>query len=128
MKLINKDIRPHLCSYMVGICRNLKITALAIGGIEDHVHCLLELPPTMTVPEAVNKLKSNSSGWMKRQKIKFAWQEGYSSFAVSASLLPRVRQYVLNQERHHRKMTYEDEIMALLRKHGIEADPKDVFD
>ena len=127
-KLINKDNRPQLWAYMVGICRNLKITALAIGGIEDHVHCLLELPPTMTVPEAVNKVKSNSTTWMKRQKIKFAWQEGYSSFAVSASLLPKVRQYVLNQERHHRKMTYEDEIMALLRKHGIEADPKDVFD
>jgi hypothetical protein len=47
---------------------------------------------------------------------------------VSASLLPKVRQYVLNQEHHHRKMTFEDELMALLRKHGIEADPKDVFD
>jgi REP-associated tyrosine transposase len=82
----------------------------------------------MTVAEAVNKMKSNSSSWMKRQKIKFAWQEGYSSFAVSASLLPKVRQYVLNQEHHHRKMTFEDELMALLRKHGIEAGPKDVFD
>ncbi len=127
-KLIAKELRPQLWSYMIGICRNVNIVGLAIGGIEDHVHSLVELPPNMTVPKAVNLLKSNSSRWMRRQGINFAWQEGYSSFAVSASNIPAVKRYVLNQEVQHRKMTFEDELLILLRKHGIAFDPKNVFD
>jgi REP-associated tyrosine transposase len=65
---------------------------------------------------------------MRQQRSKFAWQEGYSSFAVSASKIPAVKRYVLNQEAHHRKMTFEDELLTLLRKHGVDFDPKDVFD
>jgi len=127
-KLIAKAIRPQLWSYMVGICRNTGILALAIGGIEDHVHLLVELKPDMTIAKAVNLLKSNSSRWMKQQRIKFAWQEGYASFSVSASNIPAVKRYVLNQEKHHRKMSYADELFGLLRKHGIEFDPEKIFD
>ena len=104
-KLITKDIRPQLWSYIAGICRNKGILSLAIGGIDDHVHLLVELKPDMTVPKAVNLIKSNSSRWMKQQGIKFSWQEGYSSFSVSASNIPVVKRYVLNQEAHHRKRT-----------------------
>ena len=127
-KLITKQLQPKLWAYMVGICRNVGILAIAIGGIEDHVHALVEHKPEMTVPKAVNLLISNSSRWMKQDGIKFAWQEGYASFAVSASNVSTVKRYVLNQEAHHRKMTYEDELLTLLRKHGIEFDPKNVFD
>lgn len=127
-KLIAKEIRPQLWSYVAGICRKTGILALAIGGIDDHVHLLVELKPDMAVPKAVNLLKSNSSRWMKQQKIKFAWQEGYSSFSVSASNIPTVKRYVLNQETHHRNMSYEDELFSLLRKHGIDFDPKEIFD
>jgi REP element-mobilizing transposase RayT len=127
-KLISNEIRPQLWAYMIGICRNVGIAGLAIGGMDNHVHALVELKPDMSVAKAANLLKSNSSSWMKRQRIKFAWQEGYSSFTVSASNLSAVKRYVLDQERHHRKRRYEEEIMALLRKHGITADPKDIFD
>jgi len=67
-KLIAKEIRPRLWSYMVGICRNTGIFSLAIGGIEDHVHLLVELKPDMTVAKAVNLVTSNSSSWMKEHK------------------------------------------------------------
>ena len=127
-KLISKEIRPQLWTYMAGICRNTGILALAIGGIDDHVHLLVELKPDMTVAKAVNLLKSNSSSWMKSSVRGFSWQEGYASFSVSASNIPAVKRYVLNQEARHRKMTYEDELIALLRKHGIEFDPKGIFD
>jgi len=127
-ELIVKEIRPRLWSYMIGISRKVGIIGLAIGGIEDHVHVLAELPPAMTVPRAVNLLKSNSSRWLRQQGIKFAWQEGYSSFCVSASNLPAVKRYVLNQETHHRKMSLGDELLILLRKHDIAFDQKDVFD
>jgi hypothetical protein len=65
---------------------------------------------------------------MRQQKVEFAWQEGYSSFTVNASNIPAVKRYVLSQEAHHRKMGFEDELLTLLRKHGIACDPKSVFD
>jgi REP element-mobilizing transposase RayT len=127
-KLIAKEIRPQLWSYIAAICRNKGILALAIGGIEDHVHLLVELKPDMTVPKAVNLIKSNSSRWMKKKDNRFSGQEGYSSFSVSASNIHTVKRYVLNQEAHHRKRSYEDELFSLLRKHGINFDPEHVFD
>jgi REP element-mobilizing transposase RayT len=127
-KFISRQVRPLLWKYIAGICRNTGILALAIGGIEDHVHLLLELKPDMTVSKAVNLVKSNSSRWMKQQGTKFSWQEGYSSFSVSASNIPAVKRYVLNQEAHHRKRSYQDELFSFLRKHGIEFDPNTVFD
>jgi REP element-mobilizing transposase RayT len=78
--------------------RNVGIVALAIGGIEDHVHSLVELPPTMSLSKALNLLKSNSSGWMSEKRRRFRWQEGYGAFAVSVSNLATVKRYVLNQQ------------------------------
>ncbi len=127
-KLIAQEIRPQLWRYTGGICRNTGILALAIGGIDDHVHLLVELKPDMTVAKAVNVLKSNSSRWMKRRARGFSWQEGYASFSVSASNIPAVKRYVLNHEARHRKLSYEDELLTLLRKHGVQFDAKDIFD
>jgi putative transposase len=95
--------------------------------MEDHIHLLLQIPPTMTLAEAVRTVKSNSSSWMKQEIKKFAWQEGYGGFSVSKSKIPVVVRYIKNQERHHKKMSFEDEFRALLEKHGIEFDPKYVF-
>ena len=127
-KLIAKAIQPKLWAYIAGICSNVGIVALAIGGIEDHVHSLVELPPTMSLSKALNLLKSNSSGWMSEQRRGFGWQEGYGAFAVSVSNLATVKRYVLNQEAHHRKMTFENEYITLLEKHGVQYDPRYVFD
>ncbi len=127
-KLIAKSVQPRLWAYMAGICSNVGMFALAIGGIEDHVHSLVELPPTMSVSKAVNLLKSNSSVWMNDQRLDFHWQEGYGAFAVSVSNLAAVKRYVLNQEARHRNMTFQDEYIALLKKHGVEYDSRYVFD
>jgi REP element-mobilizing transposase RayT len=127
-KRISKELQPKLWSYMAGICRNLNIAALAIGGIEDHVHALVELLPSMSVSKAVNLLKSNSSRWMNERRNRFAWQEGFGAFSVSASDISAVKRYVLNQAAHHRKMTFEQEFIAFLRKHNIQFDAKYVLD
>jgi putative transposase len=126
-KLLEKTFQPKLWAYMAGICRNHGIYVRAVGGIEDHVHMLIELPPTLAVAQAVLKVKSNSSKWVKEGGKKFAWQKGYAAFSVSASNLLAVERYVNSQEAHHRKISYEDELIALLEKHGIVFDRKLVF-
>jgi REP element-mobilizing transposase RayT len=100
----------------------------AIGGVEDHIHILLELPPTLAVSAAVRTIKSNSSKWVNELGRRFAWQKGYAAFSVSASNIAAVERYVRSQEQHHRKMTFEDEFIGFLKKHGIAFDPKYVFD
>jgi putative transposase len=126
-KIIPRDMKERVWSYIAGICKQEKIFVHAVGGMEDHIHLLLQIPPTMTLAEAVRTVKSNSSSWMKQEIKKFAWQEGYGGFSVSKSKIPVVVRYIKNQERHHKKMSFEDEFRALLEKHGIEFDPKYIF-
>lgn len=124
---ISKEFQPQLWSYMAGICKNQKMVPLAVGGIEDHVHLLFHLPPTLTLSKAISLIKANSSKWMNEHGRGFAWQEGYGAFGVSESNLDSVARYIRNQEEHHAKISFEDEFLALLKKHGIEFDLKYVF-
>jgi REP element-mobilizing transposase RayT len=127
-KLIPKDIQERLWQYLTGICRNIELIPVAIGGMDDHTHMLFHLPPSRSLGDAMRLLKTNSSKWMNDHRKGFAWQEGYGAFAVSASNLSRVVSYIHNQEKHHRKMSFEEEYLELLRKHGVEFDPRFVFD
>ena len=94
---------------------------------EDHVHLLLQFPPTLMIADAIRDIKSNSSAWMSSEIGRFAWQQGYGGFGVSKSNIAAVVRYIQNQEQHHRKMTIEEEFIALLEKHGVEYDPQYVF-
>jgi len=98
--------------------------AVAIGGTANHVHILFHLSPKTALAKGVQHIKSNSSKWMGEQGIEFAWQEGYGAFSVSSSNLDQVAGYIRNQEAHHRKFSFEEEFRALLKKHGVEYDPK----
>ena len=124
---IPKEWQLRLWAYLTGICKNHEMIALAVGGTENHVHILLHLPPKLAIAKAVALLKPNSSKWMGEYGIKFSWQEGYGAFSVSSSNVDQVTRYIQNQEAHHRKTSFEDEFRALLRKHGVEYDPKFVF-
>ncbi len=126
-KLISKSMQPKLWSYMAGIGRNHGFLVLANGGIEDHVHLLVQVPPILAVAKVISLIKANSSRWMSDHGIRFAWQEGYGDFSVSKSNLPAVRRYITNQERHHRKMTFEQEFIGFLEKLKIPYDPRYVF-
>jgi REP element-mobilizing transposase RayT len=95
--------------------------------MEDHLHLLIQIPPVLTLSKAVATIKANSSRWASGEGHKFAWQEGYAAFSVSASVIPAVIRYIRNQEEHHKKMDFDAEFVALLKKHGIEFDPKYVF-
>jgi REP element-mobilizing transposase RayT len=126
--LVPKALQARLYAYIAGICKSNDMLAFAIGGMENHVHALFRLPPTMNLARAVNLLKTNSSNWMnEQQSTRFAWQKGYGAFSVSSSNISKVVKYIDNQEMHHRKMTFEEEYIALLKKHGVPFDPKYVF-
>jgi REP element-mobilizing transposase RayT len=126
-KLIAPAMQPKLWSYMAGIARNHGFLVLANGGMEDHVHLLIQLPPVLALAKAISVVKANSARWMNEHGMKFNWQQGYGAFSVSASKLAVVERYIANQQRHHRKMSYEQEFKGLLKKHGIPFDPKYVF-
>jgi REP element-mobilizing transposase RayT len=126
-KIIPKEIQPQLWSYIAGICRNQGMAPIAINGMDDHAHVLFHCPPALAVARAVSLIKANSSKWMNEHGRRFAWQEGYGAFSVSLSLTATVANYIRNQAKHHRKMTFEEEYRALLKKHGIEFDPDKVF-
>ena len=126
-KLIPKELQSRMWAYAAGICKNHDILAHAIGGMDDHIHLLIQIPPSLSLAIAVNAIKSNSSRWASEQGHKFAWQQGYAAFSVSASLVPTVVRYIQTQESHHKKMTFDAEFLALLNKHGVAFDPKFVF-
>lgn len=125
--LIPLELAPKLWAYIEGTVKNLGIVPVAVGGTSNHAHALLRLKPTMCVAEAVQKLKANSSRWMGEHGILFEWQKGYAALSVSPSLLGKVRSYVLNQEQHHRKQSFEEEFLAFLKKSGILYDDQGVF-
>jgi putative transposase len=124
---IPAELQEPLWAYLVGIANHLKIKSLAIGGTENHVHLLLGLPQTMTVAEAVQKLKANSSRWLREQGVDFQWQEGYGAFSVSPSLIEAVQHYIRNQKEHHPKRSFEEEFRAILDKNGVAYDEEKLF-
>ena len=128
---LDQSCRGELHAYLGGIARALEVTALGINGTADHVHLLLSLSPRHSVAEVVRELKSRSSAWLHRERgrthAEFAWQEGYSIFSVSRSGTEKVLAYIAGQEAHHRKKSFEEEIVGLLRRHGIAYDERFVF-
>jgi REP element-mobilizing transposase RayT len=126
-KTIAPNFQLKLWAYAVGICKNDGIFLLGVGGIEDHLHLLIQLPPTLALAKAINSIKSNSSRWANQEGQRLAWQQGYGAFSVSYSLVATVLQYINKQKEHHKKMTFQEEFLALLKKHGVEFDPRYVL-
>ena len=119
--LIPADLKAKLWPYMAGIARANKFKALAVGGMQDHAHVLLSLPTTMPVAKAVQLIKGGSSKWINDHlpTRSFDWQDGYSAFSIGVSQLETTIRYIDNQERHHARMTFDDELLKMLERHGI---------
>lgn len=125
------DMREDLYSYIGGIMRNKNAKLLSAGGMFDHIHLYASMPSTISIADFVNAVKSNSSRWIHESFAplrNFAWQEGYGAFSVSKSEEGRVVRYISNQESHHRKRTFKEELIGLLEKHGIAYDERYIWD
>jgi len=125
--LIPQDRQEELWSYLLGIARHMEVKILAIGGVHDHLHLLIALPPKMNLAKVMCELKANSSKWLNESGVRFSWQEGYGAFSVSPSRIEDVQRYIRNQAEHHKKRNFEEEFIELLRKSGISFDEEHVF-
>lgn len=129
--LITDACRDDLHQYIGGIARNMDCSVLKTNSVVDHAHMLCAIKPAIAVSDFVNKVKANSSRWMKERfemPLGFQWQSGFSSFTVSESCVQQVAQYIENQQEHHKKVSFEDELKSFLDKHGIKYDPLHYLD
>ena len=128
---LDAELKTELFPYMGGIIAKLNGQPLLINGPRDHVHLFFVQPAALGLAELMEKLKANSSRWVHQrwpQRARFAWQTGYTAFSVSQSQVEVVRTYIRNQEQHHQKTTFQDELVAFLKQHRIAFDPRFLLD
>ena len=129
--LRDKELRDRTHAYLAGICKNQRAPSLKIGGVEDHVHILCRLAKVISISDFIKELKRESSKWMKTQDptlLEFYWQSGYGAFSVSPSHVDGLIEYIENQEEHHKRESFKDELRRLCRKYGVEIDDRYVWD
>ena len=128
-RAIAPDLQERLWAYMGGIARENEMKALAVGGTEDHVHLLLSLPSTLAIAEAMRKIKGGSSRWLHEScgLVGFEWQKGYGAFSIGCSQVNATVAYIAEQREHHRKRDFQAEFLSILKRHGIDYDPRYVW-
>jgi len=115
--------KVELYKYITGIIQNNGHKLLQINGMPDHLHILIGLRPTQALSDLMKQVKQDSSLWINKKgftKFKFAWQEGYGAFSYAKSEVPRVINYLQNQEQHHKKTTFMEEYIDLLTEFDID--------
>jgi REP element-mobilizing transposase RayT len=115
---------------MGGILRQLNAVPIAIGGTSNHVHLMTRLPADLSLADCLRVVKTNSSRWIKErwpERRLFSWQGGYGAFTVSESNRGAVIRYIQDQEQHHRRISFQEEFLALLKKHGVDFDERHVW-
>ena len=117
----------ELWRYLVAVAYAKKIHVVAAGGTANHVHLLVLLPQTIALATAMRDIKANSSRWLRETSRLFEWQRGYGAFSVSESQRATVAHYIASQAEHHRKRSFEDEYLELLKRSGVEFDRRYVF-
>src|SRR4051794_38100098 len=125
--LLDSDLKARLFPYLGGIIRAHGGKALIINGPMDHVHILASLAAKHPLSDVMRELKADSTGWIHKNfpnQKPFAWQIGYGAFSVSHSNAPEVERYIARQEEHHRKISFQEEFVSFLKKHGLEYDER----
>jgi putative transposase len=129
--LLADEWRDELFRVLGGAANNLGCQSLIVGGTADHVHMLFQLGRTISIAEAVGKIKSTSSAWINQSvnlPEAFHWQAGYAAFSVSESVVEGVREYIRSQREHHQKRSFQDELREWLRRYHVEWDERHLWD
>ncbi len=122
--------QEKLYKYIWGILKNKKCHLYRIGGVEDHLHIITHIHPTVAIAYLVKDIKLAASSFIKSQNIfpNFnGWQDGYGGFTYAISAKDNLIEYVKKQKDHHKKVSFRDEYISLLKEHGIEFDEKYLF-
>jgi putative transposase len=128
--LINIEWQDELYKYISGITSNYGHKVLQINGMPDHIHMLFGFRPTQALSDLMKQIKQDSSAWINQKGFlhnRFSWQAGYGAFSYAKSQVPNVIRYIQNQEEHHRKRTFTEEYVELLKEFEVEFDQQYIF-
>jgi putative transposase len=129
--MLDEPLASQTHEYLGGAVRGCGGESIVVGGMPDHVHLLVRVPPATALADLLREIKANSSKWIHQShpdRSEFAWQTGYGAFTVSQSGLERVKGYILNQANHHQTMSFEQEFQLILQKHHVSYDPSYLWD
>ncbi|MEZ5035389.1 MAG: IS200/IS605 family transposase [Chitinophagaceae bacterium] len=129
--LISKNWSTVLHKYIAGIINGKNQKPIIVNGLPDHIHVFVGLRPAMAIADLVRDIKNNSSNFINERKFvkgKFSWQEGYGAFSYSHEQINKVYQYILNQELHHQKLSFQEEYLTLLKEFDIAFEEKYLFE
>ncbi len=129
--MLNKTWRKEVFKYMAGIIKAKGQKPIIVNGVADHVHLFIGMKPSMALCDLIRDVKNNTSKFINERKFirgKFSWQEGYGCFSYSHSHTDNVYRYILNQEEHHRKVTFKEEYLDFLHKFEVEYNEKYLFE
>ena|SRR5690606_20430341 len=127
---ISNSFKTDLMAVMGTHLNETGSETLIINGVEDHVHCLFRLMPKLAISDVIQKVKAKSSGWLNSKKVlenRFEWQSGFGAFSLSYREVDSVYKYILNQEHHHKSMSFLEEYMQLLKDHNIDFNSEYIF-
>jgi putative transposase len=127
--VITPELQGRLWAYMGGIARENEMKALGVGGTDNYAHLLLSLPSSVSVAGAMQKIKGGSSRWLHEScgLTGFEWQKGYGAFSIGCSQVDATLAYIAGQREHHQKRDFQAEFLSILKRHGIEYDPRYVW-
>lgn len=129
--LISKNWKDELNKYIAGIIKGKNQRSIIVNGMPDHIHVFIGIKPSIAISDLVRDIKNNSTNFINKNKYvcgKFSWQEGFGAFSYSQSHIQNVYNYILNQDEHHKKKTFKEEYLELLKKFEIDYNEKYLFD
>lgn len=129
-RIIDDRWKNELYKYITGIVRQQGHRLYAINGMPDHVHLFVSMSPDQSVSELMQDVKGSSSKWINEKKLtrgRFSWQAGYGAFSYSRTHIDAVIRYIHNQEKHHKKKTFHEEYIEMLKKFDVDYDPRYLF-
>jgi len=128
--MITPEVEPELYAYLGGTVKNLDSRCLAVGGTSNHVHLLISPSKNIALSHLMEEIKKSSSKWIKTKGAAlrtFGWQDGYGAFTIGQSQVEALQRYIAGQKERHKKQTFEEELVMLLKKYRVEYDERYIW-